>query len=94
MPAPDVTITLNDADSTETVGQGKKVAWKNGTTDRSISINLPDCLAGNPASPVVLAAGVTSSTYNVPPGQAKQGYDYTFTVGAGLDTLNGTITVN
>lgn len=93
-PTPDITVLLVDADNTDTVGQGKKIAWKNDTTDKTISVNLPACLAGNPTGTGPLAPGATSQTYNIPPGQAKKGYLYTFNVGPALDTRHGTINVN
>ena len=82
----DVTINCGNALNDDTnVTTSDKVTFHNDLNNKSITLVLPtnqggnSCFAGNPASPVTIAAGQSSSQYNIN-ANANGNYDYSWTV--------------
>jgi len=97
----DVTINCGNNSNTDTsANTGDKVTFHNSMPNKSISLTLPEkggdsCFAGDPTSPVSIAAGSDSSQYTIK-GNASGTYDYDWTVenDASLTPRNGKIIVD
>ena len=91
MPAPaSATIVLTgSAPPATAIAPGGKITFHNGT-NTIINLNPPSCVSPNNA--IQLAAGTDSNPLTVN-SSASGNYNYTYSVGAANDPVNGTIDV-
>lgn len=80
MPGTDYTVSLTangPSPQPLAVNSGDKVTFTNDMTV-STALTLPQCFAGNPTSPITIAAGASSDQYVVT-GNPGNDYEYTYT---------------